>query len=245
MPIPDIKNSSGSQKDKVRNYPVASLMQTCFKKSLYVSEEDKMTIQASLANSAIPGSDFLVLALLSGAITTFGLLSDSLSVVIGGMLIGPLMMPILNAAMAVCKSYFDNLLRNLITLCVGIGVVLGISIILSLLLFRLTNFGEIRASSQFIAMTSPSLMTLLIALVAGSAAAFALAHPRFSTVLPGAAIALTLEPAISAAGISIHSCNATAFLGASVLFLINLAGLFMAGVVTFFLMGFKPDKTSA
>jgi len=88
-------------------------------------------------------------------------------------------------------------------------------------------------------------MSLLIALAAGSAAAFSLAHPRFSTVLPGAAIALTLEPAISAAGISISSYNTTTFLGASILFLVNLSGLFMAGLVTFSLMGFKPDKTSS
>jgi len=133
MPISDIKTPVDSKKDKADSHPVADSIQAWFKKSLYLSEENKIAVQSTLANGAVLGADFLILALLSGAIAAFGLLADSLAVVIGGMLVGPLMMPTLNAAMAICKSRFDNLLRNLITLCFGIGVVLGISIVLSLI----------------------------------------------------------------------------------------------------------------
>ncbi|MEE9188225.1 MAG: DUF389 domain-containing protein, partial [Anaerolineales bacterium] len=47
-----------------------------------------------------PSFDFFLLVILSGTIATMGLLTDSVAIIIGAMLVAPLMSPILGMGMA-------------------------------------------------------------------------------------------------------------------------------------------------
>ena len=234
-------SSGGGENGDHERQPLQKL-KNWFSQGLYISEDNKCNVQIDLETSARPDAGFLILALLSCAIATFGLINDSPAVIIGAMLVGPLMTPILSAAMAYCTGRYKIILQSLITIGIGIGVVLAFSAILSLLLYRLPHGADIKYSGEVMAHMSPSLIDLLIALAAGSAAAFAMAHTRFSAALPGAAIAITLVPAICTAGIGISFLNPAIILGAGLLFVVNLAGIFFAAVLPFTILGFRPDQ---
>lgn len=59
-----------------------------------LSPERRSEVLAQLSESSSPGFDFFLLVVLSCAIATFGLITNSAAVIIGAMLVAPLMSPI-------------------------------------------------------------------------------------------------------------------------------------------------------
>lgn len=63
--------------------------------------ERQTQVLGQLDRDSSPGFDFFLLVVLSCAIATFGLVTDSAAVIIGAMLVAPLMSPILGLSLAV------------------------------------------------------------------------------------------------------------------------------------------------
>jgi uncharacterized hydrophobic protein (TIGR00271 family) len=209
-----------------------------------VSQTRKAAVLDNLIESASPGVDYFILIILSCTIATLGLIVDSPAVVIGAMLVAPLLSPILGLSMAAISDLRKMFQRSLIAILVGMGVSLAISALLTFLAFHLPSKPLAVISNEILARTNPSLIDLGIALVGGVAAAYALAHPRLSSALPGVAIATSLMPPLCTVGIGIAFLDPSIFLGAALLFAANLAAIIFAGVITFALLGFGPDLSS-
>jgi len=96
--------------------------------------------------------------------------------------------------------------------------------------------------NEVLVRTQPTPFDLGIALAGGAAAAYALANPRLSAALPGVAIATALMPPLCAAGIGVAVGNSAAALGALLLFVTNLTAISFAGILVFFILGFRPRK---
>ncbi len=193
-----------------------------------------------LKESSSPGVDFFVLIVLSCTIATLGLVSDSAAVIIGAMLVAPLMTPILGLSMASINGHSRLFRRSLAALTEGAGLAVLLSLILTLIAYRLPFGIQARIPDEVMARTSPSPIDLGIALAGGAAAAYALAHPRLTAALPGVAIATALMPPLCTVGIGIAFLNPAIFLGALLLFVTNLVTIAFAGIVTFAAMGFGP-----
>ncbi len=178
---------------------------------------------------------FFCLLILAASIATLGLLSDSLAVVIGAMIIAPLMMPIMGLAFSVSIGDRKAILSSLLISLGGIMTAITIGLIITLPmanLFQPENIGEIMNR------TSPRLLDLLAALATGLAGAFALSRRDVSDTLPGVAIAVSLVPPLANVGVLIALGQPTLALGSLLLFITNYLAILLTGSLVFGLMGF-------
>ena len=207
-----------------------------------LSRKRKDIVLDGLINSSNPDIDFFILVFLSCTIATFGLITNSATVIIGAMLISPLMSPILSLSMASISGLSSLFKQSLIAMLKGFGLAIGLSSLLAFLTYKLP-FGALASiSDQVLSRTNPSLIDLLIALAGGAAAAYALAHPQLSAALPGVAISISLMPPICTIGIGIALSQPAIIFGALLLFITNLTAISFSGMMTFATMGFGPKR---
>ncbi len=193
-------------------------------------------IQTELLDEATPNLTYLLLIIGSCIIATLGLLSNSVAVIIGAMIIAPLMLPIRALAFSALTANIQLFRQSLIAL--GVGTFLAIGIAGSLgLLSGLSSFG-----SEILSRSKPTLLDLGIAIAAGGISGYAKLQPRISGSLAGTAIAVALMPPICVVGLGISHANWSLSLGATLLYLTNLLGIVLACMVAFLVTGCSPLK---
>ena len=182
---------------------------------------------------------FSVLLSLSLLIASLGILDDSTAVVIGGMLVAPLMTPVLGVAAATVMAWP----RRLGTAVLQVAVASAASIAMAWLVALLFPDGvfALVLPNELLSRTEPTLLDLGIALAAGAAGAYVLVHKESVSALPGVAVAVALVPPLAVVGISLGLGNYDDAGGAMLLYITNLAGIVLAAMVVFVLTGFVPE----
>ena len=191
--------------------------------SIEPSQLDRM--KRSFGNDAALDEVFIVLSIGAGLIATLGLLANSPAVVIGAMVVAPWIMPLRAAAFAVLFGDIPLLTRSFRTLFVGVCATTVLSILLGKLA-GLPQFG-----SEVAARTSPNLLDLGIALVAGGLATYAKLRSDAVSSLAGTAIAVALVPPVCVMGLLLSNAYWKDALGAGLLFATNLLGILTGGLV--------------
>ena len=206
-----------------------------------LAEEEKVTVLEGLRQASSPGFDFFLLIILSATIATLGLLTDSAAVIIGAMLVAPLMSPILGVSIASITGDQTLFQRAATALVQGAFV----AVLLATILSWFTNvlpFNILEGlPGEVLARTRPSPFDLIIALAGGGAASYALSQKQLSAALPGVAIATALMPPLCTIGIGVSLAEWAIAGGALLLFVTNLAAIGFAGIIVFFVLGFRPD----
>lgn len=180
--------------------------------------EDRVSTEGGLSYSYI----FLVFT--SCAIATLGLLLNSAAVIIGAMLIAPLMGPIVLLGLAIAKTDVLLVIRASKALAIGIvGALMTAALIVKLAPF-------IPPTQEILARTNPNLFDLLVAIVSGLVAGYAVIRQQGGT-FAGVAIATALMPPLAVSGYGFATANMAIFSGAFFLFLSNM--LAIAFSVTF------------
>ncbi len=207
-----------------------------------ITETRQAEVVREIAHAARVTRDFIMLAIFSCIIATFGLVLNSGAVVIGGMLIAPLMSPVLALALALVRGDGRRAGRAIAAIVAGVAISVGLS----------TALGQLVSTSQFnfltqlptevISRTQPTLFDLTIALAGGAAASYAIVQPELSATLPGVAIATALMPPLCVAGIGLSQGRSDVYQGALLLFLSNLVAIIFAGGLVFAAMGFGPFR---
>jgi uncharacterized hydrophobic protein (TIGR00271 family) len=205
-----------------------------------LSAERRTEVLNELAQTSSPGFDYFLLVVLSCSIATFGLITNSVAVIIGAMLVAPLMSPILGLSIASVAGDRQLFERAAIALFRGVILAIALSAALSWVAQILPFDALKEIPTEVLSRTHPSPYDLVIALAGGAAAAYALAQPQLSAALPGVAIATALMPPLCTVGIGISQGNPRIDLGALLLFLTNFAAISFAGIGTFALLGFRP-----
>ena len=198
--------------------------------------EEKRAVHHEMRSSAAASFDFYVLMLLSSFIAYFGLIQDSEAVIIGAMLVAPLMSPMMAMAFGIVMGSLQMSMRALLSTAIGIGLVVGMSAIVTVILPRETEF----LGTQIVARTQPALFDLAIALLSGGAGAYALSRKEVAAALPGVAIAAALVPPLCVLGLGIGLGEQAIASGALLLFATNLVSVLFAGSLVFLLLGFGP-----
>ncbi len=194
----------------------------------------------SLIRDSTPRPEFFLMTGLSVVMATAGLLVNNASVIIGSMLIAPILSPILSLSMGIVMSDLKLAARSVRTLLLAGTVAVGIAAISALFFPRADGFG-----SEIMARTDPSLIYLVIAVVAGIAASFARARPDMSESIPGIAISVALIPPLSVMGIGISALDWNIVSGAFLLFLTNIVGIVFASMIVFPLMNLHDKRRVA
>ncbi|MBU1935436.1 TIGR00341 family protein [Patescibacteria group bacterium] len=189
-------------------------------------------ILTDIKNSALYWSQLI----LSVVIATFGLLQNSVAVIIGAMLIAPLLNPIKGLAFGITtgqQTYFWKAARMLIfSIIVAIFTAFFFSSIVPLKI----------ETSEIMARTAPNLLDLLIAVASGTIAILSLYFKRLSENISGVAMAAALLPPLAVVGIELSLDNYLLAGSSLFLFATNLFAILAVGVVIFLFYGFFPSQ---
>jgi APA family basic amino acid/polyamine antiporter len=196
--------------------------------------EERSTVYRQIREGVRPDIDFFVMITLSATIATLGLLLNSAAVIIGGMLVAPLMSPIIGLAMGIALGNVRLLREGVEATIKGVFLAVVVALLLGSVLPMVGSTDEITAR------TSPHLLDLLIALASGAAGAYAVSRKDVSAALPGVAIAAALVPPLGVVGIGLAKRQFAVAGGGLLLFGTNLVGIILAGTVIFLLLGFRP-----
>jgi uncharacterized hydrophobic protein (TIGR00271 family) len=191
-------------------------------------------VYTRVRRSARPDTDYFILIGLSALIAALGLMLNSAAVVIGAMLVAPLMSPMIGAGLAIVMGNVRFLRLSVEAIVRGALLAILLSLLLGLLQPNATLTPEI------LARTHPTMLDLGVALFAGMAGAYALAHSEAAAALPGVAISAALVPPLSTIGISLARRAFSEALGATLLFSANLIAIVAAAVLVFVVLGFRP-----
>lgn len=201
-----------------------------------VSQVDRHKFCSHIVDSSAPRADFYFLVILSTLIVALGLLADNVILVIGGMLVTPLLSPVLAIALGIVINDPKVIMRSVRIFLTAFIFAFLVAFILGL--FSAVKIGDI----NLIKIMQPSLFTFFVAVVAGLAASFAWAKPGLNGTLPGIAITVTLIPPLTAIGLTVAARDWLIFGDVFKTLLLNIFGIVVASLVVFSLMDFYRAK---
>jgi uncharacterized hydrophobic protein (TIGR00271 family) len=195
------------------------------------SDQNK-TIDELFAHSQ-PTSSYYTLLLLSSLIVSAGLLLGNSAIVIGGMLVTPVLTPILVAALGLAVGRLEAVRSVIGLLARSFLIVIAIGVLMAIIF----NFDEPRGTI-FDNTVRAAILYFLVAIMAGVAGTFAWVKKEISEVLPGTAIAVSLVPPLSLFGIWLASANGEFARYYLLVFLVNLFGIVMGSLIVFSMLRF-------
>lgn len=195
-------------------------------------------LERSIRRASGLTQSYLFLVVTSALVATFGLLANSVAVIIGAMLIAPVLQPLRGLALAGVNGNPRLLKRASLSLLVAVVLAISLSWFLGRVV-ALPDYG-----SEVLARTNPNLIDLGIAVVAGAVAAYASVEHNLSDAIAGTGIAVALMPPLATVGLTLAQGDLRASGGAMLLFLTNVVGIILAEILTFKLMGVSRQKTS-
>lgn len=197
--------------------------------------QHKDVIKELYSRTDMTGS-YVASLIFANLIALLGLLSNSVAVVIGAMLISPLMGPIFSLGMAFATGnlVLARKAARIIVLSVVITVFAAAFFTLLSPLKEVTN--------EIIARTRPNLYDLLIAIFAGSIGAIALCtRKNYLFTTTGIAIATAVIPPLSVVGYGIGTLQISMALGGFLLFFTNLVAIVISSDIVFMLLRFRSS----
>jgi uncharacterized hydrophobic protein (TIGR00271 family) len=209
-----------------------------------ISNKDKNEAIELIIKNATPRKDFFLMLVLSVGMATFGILLDSIVILVGSMLIAPLLYPILSFSLGIILTDEKLIGRSFYTVIKSIFYGLCVSFIISFFFYSRQGIGQLDFFSSLLN-ASHSIMYAFVAAIAGFAAAFAMTKPHLNNSLPGVAISVSLVPPLAATGIALSSLNWVVFSGASMLFTVNIIGIIFSAMIVFAMFKFGIKKTIA
>ena len=198
----------------------------------YASEERFRDLFKALREDANIDGIYLVLMLISTLLATVGLYLNSVSVVLGAMLLAPLMTPIVSLAMGVLRGDVTLLNKSMGKILIGVTIALFASALITLL------FPHKPITDEMLARLNPTLLDLAVAVISGVAAAYSKSFKEIIQSLAGVAIAVALVPPLAVAGIGIGRMDFNFFFQAFLLFSTNLIGIIISATFTFRVLGY-------
>lgn len=169
--------------------------------------------------------EYVLLLISSVIISTLGMLMDSSVIVIGGMLVSPLIIPILSLSLGIYDGNIRIIQRSLVVLVVSAAIILATSI-------AITELSPLKnITDEITGRANPTLLDLFIALAAGLIGIMASSYRKVADSFAGVAIATSLLPPISAAGIGIALGDGSIFYGGMLLFLLNFLAITFVGTI--------------
>ena len=210
-------------------------------------EEDRISRQELLSEAAELTPTFpiyVTMTVISAIVATAGLLLDSPAVVVGSMVIAPLIGPALAASVGTVVNDTDLFVSGVKYQALGVGLAIVSAAIFAFVvrMVPLVPPGlDIAAIDEVSERLAPDLLSLAVALGAGVAGVLSLST-GISVALVGVMIAAALIPPAAAAGIAFAWGMPEAALGSTVLVLVNVLSVNLAGLLTLWYTGYRPSE---
>ena len=199
---------------------------------LSVDESRKTEVRDDISIGSTPKTTYYLLLSISVLIAGFGVVTNSPAVVIGAMLVSPLMTPIFGISLGLVLGNATLLRKAFVAEFGGVLVAIGAATILGMLPFAQ------EVTPEMLSRTSPTLLDLLVAALAGVAGCLAMIDARISPVLPGIAMATALTPPLAVCGLCIAFGAFEGAWGAFLLFFANFLAILAVSALLFIAAGF-------
>ena len=176
---------------------------------------------------------FFAMVFFSSVVASVGILRNNVVYIIGAMVIAPLLGP--NVALSLATTLGDIGLSRRALRAIGFGILTALlsSVVIGM-------FFEVSPEiPELLSRTEVGLGDIVLALVAGSAAALSFTSDLYSALI-GVMVAVALLPPLVTLGMLTASGQWELALGSLYLFLINLICVNLAGVLTFLIQGIRP-----
>jgi uncharacterized hydrophobic protein (TIGR00271 family) len=206
-----------------------------------VTMVDKNRAVEEIIESSSPRKSFFVMIAVSAVLATMGILDNNAAVIIGGMLVAPMLSPILAVALGIEMADIRLIRRSFKVVVFSVLYAIGASLTFALLL----NQGEVNVENlnhEMSLRVEIGLSTILIALVAGFGASLSLVRSELAKFMSGVAIAVALIPPLSMSAVGISILDFNIFYNAFASFCINLVGIILASLVVFSLVRLSDAK---
>lgn len=177
---------------------------------------------------------FAMLLGLAVVIATMGLLRDSGAVIIAAMLIAPLMAPILGTAAAVVTGDIGRALWLIAIVWAAALVSVGIAYVI----VWIADFPRgVLLPHEVLSRTDPGAEDLVIALAAGVAGAYVQIQKSEFSLLPGAAIGVSLVPPLATVGILLYFGEMDSAYEALLVFATNFGAIIFSACMVYVASG--------
>lgn len=200
-----------------------------------LDREGRISLVERIQSSSEWNFDFVALLSLATLIAGLGLIRNSASVVIGAMLVAPLMTPIVGSGLGLAQGNIRLIRDALGTVVRGFVMAFWIGVILGVLACS-------DMTPEMISRGAPTFLDLIVALVSGVAAAYAMGRPNLLSALPGVAIAAALVPPLATSGMAAAQLQWPLAWGALLLFLTSIVAIILGTTTTFWMVGIRPEK---
>lgn len=209
----------------------------------YIAERTSGIDHRAIIKNAVAGAEltgsYVSLLLLASLIALLGLLTNSVAVVIGAMLISPLMGPILSFGLAFTIGDLALARRGLRVIAVSVGLTIALTAFATLL----SPLKE--PTAEIMSRVRPNVYDLFVAVLAGTAGAIALCTKKnYMITATGVAVATAVIPPLSVVGFGLGSGHPLLGLGGFLLFFTNFVAIVLTADLVFFLFNFRSSMVS-
>ncbi len=176
---------------------------------------------------------YSIMIIFSAIVASIGIHRNNVVFIIGAMMIAPMLGP--NLALSFATTLGDMRLSRKAGNAIALGVISALLPSFLIGIFFNVDIGI----PELISRTEVGLGDIVLALIAGSAAAISFTSELF-TALIGVMVAVALLPPLVALGMLAGAGHWELALGAFLLFVVNLICVNLAGVLTFIVQGIRP-----
>ena len=195
-----------------------------------VSREERVAIVRTLLEEIRPSRDYYILVAGAIGLALGALFLDSMPTLIGAMVVAPLAYPILGLGLGAAAKEGKIFFHALALLVVSLAAAIVLAFVGTHL------FGYLRVDTISITFIAHPILDLVVALIAGAIAAYGLARPKVGGAMTGVGIAVSLMPPLVATGAYLADGLYLSSLGAFLIFLMNVLGIFVASWIVFVIL---------
>jgi uncharacterized hydrophobic protein (TIGR00341 family) len=178
---------------------------------------------------------YIMFVILSAIVVTIGLIKNSPAIVIGGMVIAPLLGPVISLAFSAILGDFKLARSSFYTVTSGVVIAIVISILFSQL-FSIPLY-----SNEFMARTQVDVTDVVLALASGAAGALSVIR-NFGGTLVGVMVAVAILPPTIVLGMTLGAFMWYEALGALLLLAVNINSILLSAIIVFTAVGIRPIK---
>jgi uncharacterized hydrophobic protein (TIGR00341 family) len=199
----------------------------------------------SKATDMIPDRPiYLLMTAISAIVATTGVLLNSITVLVGSMVIAPLIGPMMATSVATVLGTDDLYRKSIRFQLVGGGVAVGSTVGFATLVRLTSVLPGSYDPSQLVALsshTAPSVLLATVALGAGFVGALSLSTSGAMELI-GVMISGAIVPPLGVLGVGLAWLQPTVVVGAGAVVLLNVFGIVLAAVISLWYLGYHPDS---
>ncbi|RII25824.1 MAG: TIGR00341 family protein [Geobacter sp.] len=210
------------------------------KLSDYLAIKTEMVDHRAVIKEVATGVDrswiYYSMLMLASLIALLGLLTNSIAVIIGAMLISPLMGPIISSGLAFTIGDLTFARRAFKTIAISVALTILACTVVSFI----SPLKE--QTAEILARVHPNIFDLFVAMLSGIVGAIALCTKRnYLITSTGVAIATAVIPPLSVTGYGLGTGQLMLAMGGFLLFFTNFVAIVLTSDLVFFIFGFRTS----